>query len=204
MTDALNKCRTGSQLRASEGFNCFGSPWSEPFSQSAASLQTVILHRWGIKCWSRNVGFIIELSSLQNYKPSSKMWRVGLSAWTCKLLQLALKSLAMLSAWFRQLDMPCLPTKPPPLLGHLSPFSASKTVLHKWSSVLLQDLGGGHPKLYYTFTHTRVLGGQDGFDQVLGQAGDSNFYQVSQVRQTKIYAEVKNIKLSLPPHKALL
>nr|XP_026655554.1 PDZ and LIM domain protein 1 [Zonotrichia albicollis] len=69
--------RTGSQLRASQGFNCFGSPCSEPFSKSAASLQPVILHRWGIKCWSRNMGFIIELSSLQNYKPSSKVWRAG-------------------------------------------------------------------------------------------------------------------------------
>lgn len=58
--------------------------------------------------------------------------------------------------------------------------------------------------LYYNSTHTRVLGGQDGFDQVLGQEGDINFYQISQERQTKIYAEVKTIKLSLPPHKALL
>lgn len=126
MIDALNKHRasawvpTGqSQLRTSQGFNCFGSPWSEPFSKSAASLQTVVLHRWGIKCWFRNVGFITELSSLQNYhKPSSKMWRASLSAQKCKLLQLALKSLHMLSAQFRQVDMPCLPTKPPPLLGH--------------------------------------------------------------------------------------
>lgn len=109
--------RTGSQLRASQGFNCSGRPWSEPFSPSAASLQTVILHRWGIKCWFRNMGLIIELCSLQNYKPSSKMWRAGLSAQKCKLLQLALKSLAILSAWFRQVDMPCLPTNHLPYWG---------------------------------------------------------------------------------------
>lgn len=86
--------RTGSQLRTAQGFNCFGSPWSEPASKSAASLQTVILHRWGVKCWFRNMGFITELSSLHNYhKPSSKTWRVGLLIQKCKLVQLALKSL---------------------------------------------------------------------------------------------------------------
>lgn len=115
--------RTGSQLRASQGCNCFGSPCSEPFSQPAASLQTVILHRWGIKCWFRNVGFISEFSSLQNYKPSSKMWRAGLWARKCKLLQLALKSQAISSAWFRQVDMPCLPTNHLPYWGTVSSFS---------------------------------------------------------------------------------
>lgn len=58
---------TGSQLRTSQGFNCFGSSWSESFSKHAASLQTVILHRWGIKCWFRKAGFITEPTSLLNY-----------------------------------------------------------------------------------------------------------------------------------------
>lgn len=40
--------------------------------------------------------------------------------------------------------------------------------------------GGVYPKLCYTFTRAPVLGGQDGFDQVLGQKQDNNFYQVSQ------------------------
>lgn len=199
--------RTGSQLRTSQGFNCLGSPWSEPFSKSAASLQTVILHRWGIKCWFRNVGLIIELSSLQNYhKPSSKMWRAGLLAQKCKLVQLALKSLDMLSAQFRQVNMPCLPTKPPPLLGawsHLPPFSARQCCTNGNQSFSRIWEGGiqSHIILLHIHQFQEVK-----MALIRFQDKEETIISTRSLRKDKLRfkLKLKNIKLSLPPHEALL
>lgn len=88
---------TRSQLKSSQWLNCFGSSWSESFSKYAASLQTVILHRWGIKYQFRKAGFTTKPPSLHNYhKPSSKMWRVGLLAYKRYPVQLGLNSMDML------------------------------------------------------------------------------------------------------------
>lgn len=91
--------KTESQLKTSQGSNCFGSSGSESSSKYAASSQTVILHRWGVKCWFRKGGVVTEPSSLRNdHKASSKMLRVSLSAYKCNPVQLGLNSVDMLPA----------------------------------------------------------------------------------------------------------
>lgn len=62
---------TGSQLKTSQAFNCFGSSWPESLSRYSANLQTITLHRWGIKCCFGNLGVINHPSSLSNYHKHS-------------------------------------------------------------------------------------------------------------------------------------
>lgn len=56
---------TGSQLKTSRAFNCFGSSWPESLSRYSANSQTIILHRWDIKCCFGNLG-VINHPSLSN------------------------------------------------------------------------------------------------------------------------------------------